>query len=93
MERTVTPPLRVGGCVLETGEGWVSLSPSLPDPLTVDNRELLAGLLEVIVVLWEGVRERITTPKQRLLQSKLESNMAESLPTFFNALPVRNVNF
>ena len=40
------------------------------------------------MVLWEGVRQRLGTPKHRTLRSKLESTVAESLPLLFNALTV-----
>ena len=63
-------------------------SASSPEPLTLANSDLIAGVLEVVVILWEGGREKLATPKHRTLRSKLESVMTKSLPMFFNTLTV-----
>ena len=66
----------------------LSTRPLLPDSLSLTDRDVIAGVLEVLVVLWEGVRQRLGTPKHKILRSKLESTVAESLPLLFNALTV-----
>ena len=62
--------------------------PSLsPEPPSLSDRDLLAGALEVVVILWEGQRE--TLEGHERLHSRLVSSVAGSLPLLFNTLTVR----
>ena len=60
--------------------------------LSLDDRDLLTGLLETIVVLWEGVRERIEKPGNKQLKKKLTSTFAASMPLLFDTFKVMTVN-
>lgn len=59
--------------------------------LSLDDSDLLTGLLETIVVLWEGVRERIEKPGNKQLKKKLTSTMAASMPLLFDTFKVTSV--
>ena len=56
--------------------------------LSLEDGDLLTGLLETIVVLWEGVRERMEKPGNKQLKKKLTSTMAASMPLLFDTFKV-----
>ena len=64
------------------------LSPDSSSPLSLDDSELLTGLLETIVVLWEAVRERIDKPGNKQLKKKLVTTISSSLPQLFDTFKV-----
>lgn len=68
--------------------------PYLPDcsPLTLEDSELMTGLLETIVVLWEGVRESVDKPGSKHLKKKLITTISGSLPLLFDTFKVAFVN-
>ena len=51
----------------------------------------MTGLLETIVVLWEGVRERIDKPANKQLKKKLVSTIATSMPQLFDTFKVSSI--
>ena len=59
--------------------------------LSLEDGDLLTGLLETIVVLWEGVRERMEKPGNKQLKKKLTSTMAASMPLLFDTFKVTSV--
>ena len=59
------------------------------DPPSLSDRDLLAGALEVIVILWEGLKETLDSPQHERLRSRLVSSVTESLLLLFNSLTVR----
>ena len=48
----------------------------------------MTGLLETMVVLWEGARDRLDKPTNRTLRSKLVGRVAEKLPLLFDTFKV-----
>ena len=56
--------------------------------LSLDDNDLLTGLLETIVVLWEGVRERIEKPGNKQFKKKLTTTFAASMPLLFDTFKV-----
>lgn len=62
----------------------------LPDcsPLTLEDSELMTGLLETIVVLWEGIRESIDKSGNKQLKKKLITTISGSLPLLFDTFKV-----
>ena len=48
----------------------------------------MTGLLETIVVLWEGAKDRLDKPTNRTLRSKLVGRVAEKLPLLFDTFKV-----
>ena len=64
---------------------WLSVPPG---PLSLADTDVIGGLLEVMVILWEGAKERLNSPSNRSIRSKLEAQVAQTLPLFFNTLTV-----
>ena len=60
-------------------------------PLSLEDSELVTGLLETTVVLWEGVRERMEKPGNKQLKKKLISTFSASMPLLFDTFKVTTV--
>ena len=60
-------------------------------PLSLEDSELVTGLLETTVVLWEGVRERMEKPGNKQLKKKLITTFAASMPLLFDTFKVTTV--
>ncbi len=55
----------------------------------MEDGDLLLGLLETMVVLWEGARESLAKPSNKAVRAKLVGKISESLPALFDAFKVR----
>lgn len=62
------------------------------DSLGLSDTDLLCGLLETMVVLWEGARDRLNKPSNKVIRNKLSSKVADNLPLFFNTFKVCSNN-
>jgi hypothetical protein len=71
-----------------------SLSDELQDlsqsqePLSLADSDLMCGLLEVMVVLWEVAKDRLDKPTNQKIRKKLWNKMTKSLPLFFDIFTV-----
>lgn len=54
----------------------------------MEDGDILLGLLETMVVLWEGAREKLESPSNKAIRAKLVGKISESLPALFNAFKV-----
>ncbi len=59
------------------------------DPLSLSDSELVCGLLEVMVVMWEVVKDSLDHKAHQKAKKKLMSSMDENLPILFNTFTVR----
>ena len=57
--------------------------------LSVKDGDLMSGLLEVMAVLWEVVRDRLEKSANRKIKRSLLAKMKQSLPVFFSTFTVR----
>ena len=49
----------------------------------------MQGLLETMVVLWEGAKERLNRPANKTVREKLVKKISESLSLLFDTFKVR----
>ena len=49
----------------------------------------MQGLLETMVVLWEGARERLNRPANKAVWNKLVRKISENLPLLFDTFKVQ----
>lgn len=84
--------------------GWTRQSPShsksqeLPqeadeeeeaeDPLSLSDSDLMCGLLEVMAVMWEVVKDTLEKPAHRKVKKNLVTKMEQNLPVLFNTFTV-----
>lgn len=61
---------------------------SAPEALSLQDSELITGLLETMVVLWEGAREQLDKRTNRAIHNKLVGRVAETLPLLFDTFKV-----
>ena len=64
-----------------------------PDGLSVGDTRLLTGLLEVGVVLWEGVRVRMDKQSHSKLKKKLTEEISGRLPVLLDNMMVSVADF
>ncbi len=57
-------------------------------PLSLSDSDLMCGLLEVMVILWEVAKDRLGRPTHQKVNKNLLAKMAQSLPVLFNAFTV-----
>ena len=80
--------------------GWKKLTPPPPlsqdlqdlsesqEPPSLEDSDLMCGLLEVMVVLWEGAKDRLDKPTNQKLRKRLWNKMVKSLPVLFDNFTV-----
>ena len=79
-------------------DGWQKQSPTPTTqeveeeegegPLSLSDSDLMCGLLEVMVILWEVAKDQLAKPKHQKVQKNLLSKVALSLPTLFKTFTV-----
>ena len=62
--------------------------PGGADVLSLRDADLMRGLLETMVVLWEGAKERLNRPANKAVRDKLVRKISESLPLLFDTFKV-----
>ncbi len=49
----------------------------------------MCGLIETMVILWEGVRDKLDQRGNKGVKKRLEGQVTKCLPTLFNTFEVR----
>ena len=62
--------------------------PGGADVLSLQDTDLMQGLLETMVVLWEGAKERLNRPANKTVREKLVKKISESLSLLFDTFKV-----
>lgn len=64
--------------------------PGTSESLSLSDTDILCGLLETMVILWESARDKLNKSGNKAIRNKLYSKVAENLPLFFNTFKVNS---